>query len=1113
MKETNSHKQTHVGFAMVLSCAMLLSLAVGALGSPRAVLAQTNTGMAVWLKFDEAVSATTFADATGNNANGTCTSIACPTAGVAGRIGQAAQFDGANNKVQVTLNAPTGAFSLAAWVRYTGTAWGARRTIMEFGDDAPFFGVDPDGQLSVFNVAAGGMVPINQWTHVAYAWNGAASTLYINGQAVQTNNVAPPATGQGLGIGAEIGGPSPWLGLMDDVRVYNKAVTAAEVGELANPEGGPAAVALAPPTDPGNARLIDLTVSIYKPVTTAGDRKPYEDLFNLFADTIYETTNGTHKIRNITIYDNGRFADRADIKWIQFEQQPRASTNAYGKGRGTVNMGDAIFDGQTLITNPDQLPTFVQTLGHEWGHYFYGVLDEYEGTRPATDDSSPKPGDTPPNPCSLMCAAGGALDFSKLNFSTRKSTFLANRTQTAHYRTYGASAWETVARSPNDDPPNQRGARLYWPDLARVAPGPTADATLELPANQANARDSLKINWADATVTARKYRMLLVDVSNDMGGDNKLASAKVALKNYVDASNDGDMIGLITFADTHTVAQPLTVIAGAVTKDALKATIDGLSAKAGIVDRLFASADKAALDALKAAPDFGLITDRGVYTLIDGGFTDTTEPHIFQKAYNDHNAAGIPLSVYNFAAQNKPNDAFGNAFDLMQFSTTAAQPPGTYQFVGNGGFALPALAQRGSRPSVGAADANKLLDALDSTDQAYSPILDVDLGAAKDVTVQPGTPFTSSIFVDGSLDEIEVTVSHDGTPDDADVTLTAPGGSPINADDVYTDGAETLYAFTVVSPTAGLWTVQVTAVGAPVVATYQATGYANDGSTFQAILTSESGPIVSYPDEVVLVASLSADKAIAHARVTSWVEKPDGSFSDITFKDDGIAPDAEANDGSYTTLLPYAAPGDYHVTAVFDNNAGTAVFSEEGQADGATISTTAPNNFERTAMLQVLVQDYAGDDHGSTNAGASDLLPNNADMPGQIDKSGDMDVFRATSPVPSGSKTVQLGKGQTGRMQASAITRFALRLTHFAFGMNATVIVTTTAGTKTYHTGALGYNQYWSVPLDLAPEETVYVEILHNNGQAAVGSYDISFGKPLLGEFVGRTVYLPLIVR
>ena len=264
MKKMISPKKfVDIGLTIVLISSLFCSFTIGLLGRSLEAMAQTNAGLAVWLKFDEAANATTFADASGNNANGTCAGAACPTTGVAGRIGQAAQFDGANNKVQVALNVPTGAFSLAAWVRYTGTAWDARRTIMEFGDDAPFFGVDQDGQLSVFNVAAGGMVPINQWTHVAYVWNGSASTLYINGQAVQTNNVAPPATGQGLGVGGEIGGPSPWLGLIDDVRVYSKALTTTELGELAKPEGGPAAITLAPPTDPGNARLIDLTVSIY----------------------------------------------------------------------------------------------------------------------------------------------------------------------------------------------------------------------------------------------------------------------------------------------------------------------------------------------------------------------------------------------------------------------------------------------------------------------------------------------------------------------------------------------------------------------------------------------------------------------------------------------------------------------------------------------------------------------------------------------------------------------------------------------------------------------------------------------------------------------------------
>ncbi len=411
------------------------------------------------------------------------------------------------------------------------------------------------------------------------------------------------------------------------------------------------------------------------------------------------------------------------------------------------------------------------------------------------------------------------------------------------------------------------------------------------------------------------------------------------------------------------------------------------------------------------------------------------------------------------------------------------------------------------------ADAGKLIDALNSANQTASPTVDVGLGATQDVTVQPGTPFTASIYVDGTLDELEVTVSHDGPPTGAQLTLLDPNGNAVSPSSTYTDGADTLYAFNILSPTAGDWELEVKAVGSPIVATYAATGYANEGATVQAILTTEGGSIVSYPEEVVLVASLSGEQAIARATVSAWVEKPDGTFADIAFKDDGVAPDIKTDDGLYTALMPYAAPGDHRITAVFDNDAGGAVYTQEGEADGGNVFKPVTSNFERTAELQVLVQDYASDDHGSTAAAASDVLPNNSDTAGRIDKAGDGDVFRITSSVPDTSNPKSLVAAKTQRTQAAATTRYALRLTHFAFGMNAVMKVTTRTGTKTYETGVLGFNTYWSLPVDLGPGEVVLVEVLHKNAQATAGSYDISFGKPLLGEFAGRFSYLPLVSR
>ena len=70
--------------------------------------------------------------------------------------------------------------------------------------------------------------------------------------------------------------------------------------------------------------------------------------------------------------------------------------------------------------------------------------------------------------------------------------------------------------------------------------------------------DALRFNWVDANAATGKHRVFLVDVTADMGNENKLESAKVALKNYIDRTNVGDQVGIISFADTHAVVQPIT---------------------------------------------------------------------------------------------------------------------------------------------------------------------------------------------------------------------------------------------------------------------------------------------------------------------------------------------------------------------------------------------------------------------------------------------------------------------------------------------------------------------------------------------------------------------------
>jgi hypothetical protein len=106
-----------------------------------------------------------------------------------------------------------------------------------------------DRSLQVANV-----LPLNTWTHVAFAFDGAAGTesIYVNGvlQSPVTStstlptvpavlngvNSSPFRVGHRGGTSSTVGG---WIGGIDDVRVYDETLTAAQVQALLEPPGLP----------------------------------------------------------------------------------------------------------------------------------------------------------------------------------------------------------------------------------------------------------------------------------------------------------------------------------------------------------------------------------------------------------------------------------------------------------------------------------------------------------------------------------------------------------------------------------------------------------------------------------------------------------------------------------------------------------------------------------------------------------------------------------------------------------------------------------------------------------------------------------------------------------
>ena len=96
------------------------------------------------------------------------------------------------------------------------------------------------GRMPVFLIGTSGGVQaasmgtalaVNQWSHLAIVFNGSTVQFYVNGAPVVTRNLAFAITARGnpLRIGADAGASQFYKGMLDDVRLYSRALTQAEI--------------------------------------------------------------------------------------------------------------------------------------------------------------------------------------------------------------------------------------------------------------------------------------------------------------------------------------------------------------------------------------------------------------------------------------------------------------------------------------------------------------------------------------------------------------------------------------------------------------------------------------------------------------------------------------------------------------------------------------------------------------------------------------------------------------------------------------------------------------------------------------------------------------------
>ena len=215
----------------------------------------------VYLKFDES-SGTTALDSSGNGWNGT---LVNGPAWVAGKVNNAVSLDGTNDYVTMPAGVVStlGDFTISAWVKLTTVGTWAR--IFDFGTSQTnymFLTTSSNSNPSkvrfairtpaVAEEAIEGIptpaISTGTWTHFAVSISGSTGTLYVNGTVVGTNSamtLKPSSLGStNLNYIGKSQFTNPYLnGLVDEFQIYNTALSASQVAQLAAPPATPTGLA------------------------------------------------------------------------------------------------------------------------------------------------------------------------------------------------------------------------------------------------------------------------------------------------------------------------------------------------------------------------------------------------------------------------------------------------------------------------------------------------------------------------------------------------------------------------------------------------------------------------------------------------------------------------------------------------------------------------------------------------------------------------------------------------------------------------------------------------------------------------------------------------------
>ena len=263
-----------------------------------------DPNLTAWWKFDE-TSGTSASDSSGNSHTGTLENGASFTSGY---VNNAVNFDGDNDRVSCgTWNVTGSAITICCWFKadsFTGSYYDGRlvaKTTSTASADHTWmlsgikegtsnkrlrFRLKTGGSTSTL-IASSGNMATDTWYHGAAVYNGSTMKLYLDGDEVgstsKSGSITTSSAGISIGQNPSGAGDVPWDGLIDDVRIYEYALSESELDDIISPPAGdttpPSPDPMTWATDPNETGATSISMT----ATTATDASGVEYYFDCTA--------------------------------------------------------------------------------------------------------------------------------------------------------------------------------------------------------------------------------------------------------------------------------------------------------------------------------------------------------------------------------------------------------------------------------------------------------------------------------------------------------------------------------------------------------------------------------------------------------------------------------------------------------------------------------------------------------------------------------------------------------------------------------------------------------------------------------------------------------------